>query len=168
MSYDRPLVDADYLLEKFPGKGGWTFARIPEIPQDKHNPFGWVTVRGFIDDYELIHHKLMPMGDSSLFLPVKSTVRKKIGKEAGDTVRVVLYHDRSPLPIPTEITACFENEPKSTYETFLSLTDGQKKAYLDWIYEAKKDETRANRIVAMMDRLEKGLKLHDDENADYE
>jgi hypothetical protein len=27
---EKPLTDKEYLLEKFPGKGGWTFARIPE------------------------------------------------------------------------------------------------------------------------------------------
>ena len=29
----KPLVDKEYLLEKYPGKGGWTYARIPEIAQ---------------------------------------------------------------------------------------------------------------------------------------
>ena len=26
---EEPLVDKEYLLEKFPGKGGWTYALIP-------------------------------------------------------------------------------------------------------------------------------------------
>ena len=30
----KPLVNREYLLEKFPGKGGWTYALIPEILQD--------------------------------------------------------------------------------------------------------------------------------------
>lgn len=28
---EKPLVDKDYLLQKFEGKGGWTYAEIPEI-----------------------------------------------------------------------------------------------------------------------------------------
>ena len=36
-----PLVDKDYLLERTPGNGGWTYAPIPEVPQDKKAPFGW-------------------------------------------------------------------------------------------------------------------------------
>lgn len=32
---EESLVDKEYLLEKFPGKGGWTYALIPEILQDK-------------------------------------------------------------------------------------------------------------------------------------
>ena len=35
MEKEKPLVNAAYLLQKFPGKGGWTYAAIPEIPQNK-------------------------------------------------------------------------------------------------------------------------------------
>ena len=67
MDANRPLVDSLYLLKKFPGKGGWTYAEIPEVLQDKDNPFGWVKVSGNIDGYELKQYKLMPMGNGKLF-----------------------------------------------------------------------------------------------------
>ena len=86
----KPLVNKKYLLEKYPGKGGWTYARIPEILQDKNTPFGWVKVMGSIDGYEIKNYHLMPMGNGQLFLPVKAAIRKKIGKETGDWVQVVL------------------------------------------------------------------------------
>ena len=69
---EKPLVSRNYLLEKYPGKGGWTYAAIPEILQDKKSPFGWVKVRGWIDDFEIKNYKLMPMGNGKLFLPVKA------------------------------------------------------------------------------------------------
>ena len=50
---EKPWVDREYLLEKMPFKGGWTYTVIPEIPQDKHAPFGWVKVRGSIDGVEI-------------------------------------------------------------------------------------------------------------------
>jgi len=28
---EKPLVNRKYLLEKYPGKGGWTYAAIPEV-----------------------------------------------------------------------------------------------------------------------------------------
>jgi uncharacterized protein YdeI (YjbR/CyaY-like superfamily) len=52
-------------------------------------------------------------------------------------------------------------ESPQLYKTFLSFTDSEQKAYLDWIYDSKKEETKANRIVKMMTRLERGLKLYD-------
>ncbi len=45
----QPLVNQSYLLQKFPGKGGWVYAAIPEVLQNKNNPFGWVKVKGSID-----------------------------------------------------------------------------------------------------------------------
>ena len=40
MKKEVPLVNRKFLLEKYPGKGGWTYAAIPEILQNKNNPFG--------------------------------------------------------------------------------------------------------------------------------
>lgn len=165
-SEEQPLVDAKYLLQKYPGKGGWTYAAIPEIVQNKKNPFGWVKVRGFIENYELKQHKLMPMGNGQLMLSVKAAIRKKIHKEAGDYVHIILFPDESKLQIPAEIIACFEDEPKKTYAIFCSYTEGEQKAYLDWIYAAKTEETKANRILKMMDRLKKQLKFSDKELMD--
>lgn len=161
MDQKKHLINKDYLLQKFPGKGAWTYAEIPEIPQNSKNPFGWVQVKGAIDDYPLRQFKLMPMGNGRLFLPVRASIRKKIKKEAGDHVHLILDLDHSELEIPTEIMECFKNEPKSIYESFSSFSDGEKKAYLDWIYLAKTDATKVKRIAQMMERLQYNLKLRD-------
>lgn len=161
MRDDNPLVNGAYLLKKFPGKGGWTYAEIPEVLQDKNNPFGWVSVSGSIDHFELRQYKLMPMGNGRLFLPVRAEIRKKIGKQAGDHVHVVLYADATPTTIPEEIMDCFSMEPAESLATFLSFTDGERRAYLGWIYDAKTEDTRAKRILQMMDRLKQKLKFYD-------
>lgn len=154
----KALVDKEYLLEKFPGKGGWTFARIPEILQDKKASFGWVTVKGSIDDYKINHYKLMPMGNGSLFLPVKASIRKVIGKKEGDLIRVILFPDNDLFSIPPEILDCLRDEPVA-YTHFASMTISQQKQYIDWIYEAKKESTRIDRIATAIHRISNGLKL---------
>ncbi len=152
-------VNGEYLLQKFPGKGGWTYAAIPEIPQDRKSPFGWVRVNGRIDAYELKKYKLMPMGNGQLFLPVKAEIRKKIGKQAGDIVTVILELDQSTLEVPQEIIDCFNNEPKQTYENFMVFNQNEQKLYLDWIYDAKTEDTKATRIIKMMDRVNKNKRF---------
>lgn len=156
---EKPLINKEFLLEKFPGKGGWTYAIIPEVLQDKKKPFGWVKVKGTIDEFEIKNYRLMPMGNGKLFLPVKAEIRKQIKKQAGDYVQIVLYADNSPLEIPEEIQLCLKEIP-SIYETFLSFTEGQQKAYLDWIYSAKTDKTKVDRIAKMIAKLEKGETLY--------
>lgn len=149
---EKPLVNKRYLLEKYPGKGGWTYVSIPEVLRDKSTPFGWVKVKGFIDTFEIKNYRLMPMGNGKLFLPVKAEIRKKINKHAGDWVKIILYADSSSLEIPEDILVCLKDEPEA-YKTFLSYTEGQQKAYVDWINSAKKEETKVNRIAITINRL---------------
>jgi Domain of unknown function (DUF1905)/Bacteriocin-protection, YdeI or OmpD-Associated len=156
----KPLVNKQYLLEKFPGKGGWTFARIPEVLQHKSNPFGWVKVKGSIDGVELTGYHLMPMGNGQLFLPVKAAIRKAIGKKEGDRVQVILYADNDALVIPDEMQLCIGDEPAAA-RFFRSLSDGEKKYYTQWIYSAKKESTRIERLAQTVNRLARHLKFHD-------
>jgi hypothetical protein len=156
----KPLVNKKYKLEKFPGKGGWTFARIPQILQDRSKPFGWVKVRGTIDGYEIRKCHLMPMGNGKLFLPVKAEIRKKIGKKEGDYVTVVLYPDNEPLEVPEEMLLCLEDEPAAV-RFFRSLSESEQNFYIQWVYSAKKEETKIDRLAQTVNRLARGLKLYD-------
>jgi len=157
---EKPLVNKRYLLEKFDAKGGWTYAVIPEVLLDKHSPFGWVRVRGTIDDIEMKSCHLMPMGNGKLFLPVKASIRKTIGKKEGDYIQVVLYPDNLPVEIPKELQICLLDEP-AAYKTFLSYTGGEQKAFIDWIYSSKKEETRIERIAKTLQKLQKRQRLTD-------
>ena len=111
------------------------------------------------DNFELKNYKLMPMGNDALFLPVKAAIRKKIGKEAGDMVRVKIYIDEGHFETPEEIQLCLDNESKIVQKNFSRLTEGEQKTWIDWIYEAKKDETKVDRIVCFMKSLEEGKRF---------
>jgi hypothetical protein len=154
-----PLVDKEYLLEKFQGKGGWTFAKIPEITQNKNVPFGWVKVRGTIDNFEIKNYNLQPMGNGNLFLPVKAEIRKKINKKAGEYVHIILYPDNEPIEVPEELLLCLQDEPKAL-KFFNSLSESEQLHYVKWIYSAKTDQTKVDRIVKTLDRLTKNQKYY--------
>lgn len=151
-SNEKPLVDQDYLLHKMEGKGGWTYAAIPEIVQDKHAYFGWVKVRGTIDDYEIANYHLMPMGNGQLFLSVKAEIRKKIGKKEGDWVHVILYSQELPTIVPDDFLLCLQDEPVA-YQKFQQLSESEQKTMMDWIYAAKRDEQKVERIAQTLDKL---------------
>ena len=147
------LLDRDCVLEKFPGKGGWTYAAIPELKPDPKAPFGWVQVNGLIDDISIEKVKLMPKGDGTLFLPVKKAWRKSLRKKYGDIVRIKLNPDNTPLMVPEEIKACLKMESESLWIRFKSLRESTRKAYLDWIYQAKGEDAKVRRILKMMNDL---------------
>ena len=156
MTVQIPLVDKEYLLEKFQGKGGWTFAKIPEIAQNKNTPFGWVRVRGAIDHFEIKNYNLQPMGNGNLFLPVKAEIRKKLNKKEGDYVHIILFEDNFPTDIPEELKLCLMDEP-NTYETFLNYTNGEQKTIIEWIYSAKTDATKVERIAKSIDKIAENI-----------
>jgi uncharacterized protein YdeI (YjbR/CyaY-like superfamily) len=94
----------------------------------------------------------MPMGDGTLFFPVRVEIRKKIKKEAGDEVHIILYQDLSALETPKELLVCLKDEPLA-HERFLKLSEGKQKEIIDWISQAKKEETKVERIASSIDKL---------------
>lgn len=159
MKKEKPLVDKDYLLFKTEGKGGWTFVEIPEIPMPKSS-FGMFKVKGKIDDHEFSNINLMPIGNGNIGLAVKSEVRKKIKKQAGDIVHITIYEDKSLLIIPEELLLCMEYED-GILEKFKNYSDGQKKAFVDWINSAKTEQTKAERIAKTIIMIQDGMKFSD-------
>lgn len=147
-----PLVDNDYLLQKFKGKGGWIHVAFPEIKQDKRSYFGLVKVRGRIDNYEISNANLMPVGDGTMFLAVNSEIRKQIGKNEGDMVHVTLYSLELP-PVDTEdFFICLQDEP-AALERFNRLPENEQQKLLEWIYSVKNDQLKVERIAQTIDRL---------------
>jgi hypothetical protein len=154
---EKPLVDKDYLLEKFPGKYGWTFTEIPEIQPDKNSPFSWVKVKGSIDGYEISKYHLMPSGKGTLMLAVKTDIRKKIKKEAGDFVHIILYPDNEPLEVPEEFLLCLQDDAEAL-QFFNSLNENEQHNYVKWIYSAKTEQTKVERRGETHVRLSKSKK----------
>lgn len=156
----KPLVKKKLLMQKFPGKGGWSYVHIPKLPPSTVKHRGHVRVKGTIDGFEISKYNLAPMKDGRFFLPVRTEIRKKIGKEAGETVEVILYPDHTPVKAPKELLECLADDP-AALKFFGTLTDSNKKYYIEWIYSAKRIETKADRIAKTMDRLARGLKMYD-------
>ena len=80
------LKEFDAQLQKGDNPGAWTCVVMPDAAE-LFGTRGLVKIRGAIDG-EPFDGALMAQGDGTHRLPVKAKLRRTIGKEAGDRVRV--------------------------------------------------------------------------------
>src|SRR6187200_2849214 len=91
---------------------------------------------------------LTRMGTDCHILGIRKEIREQIGKTFGDEVTITVEPDTEPrvIEIPAELKNVFraDKEAKAFFEK-LSYT--HQKEYVTWINEAKREETRQNRIA---------------------
>jgi hypothetical protein len=140
-------------------KTGWTYIEIPADIAQQLKP-GTKTsfrVRGMLDSLQVSGMALMPMGEGNFIMALKAEVRRGIHKNAGAMLHVCLEEDTEyKVDVPDDLQECFDFEPEAQ-NFFNSLPKSHRDYFVNWINQAKTNETRAKRIVntvnAMLHKL---------------
>jgi hypothetical protein len=137
--------------------GGGAFV---EIPFDVEEVFGAKKprIRAMIEGVSY-RGLLVRMGGPNHMLIILKGIREQIGKTFGDEVTITVEPDIEPrvIEVPAELKKAFKTE-KDAKDNFEKLSYTHRKEYVTWINEAKKEETRQNRIVKAIEMLKKGQK----------
>jgi hypothetical protein len=137
--------------------GGGAFV---EIPFDVEESFGSKKpkVKAMIEGVPY-RGTLTRMGTECHILGIRKEIREEIGKTFGDEIKITVEPDVEPrvIEIPAELKKAFRIE-KETRAFFEKLSYTHQREYVTWINEAKKGETRHNRIAKAIEMLKKGQK----------
>lgn len=144
-------------LQTYETAGSWTYLAVPFSVEEEYGTRGQVRVKGTIDGTPF-QSTLLASGGGDHHLVVKRDIRRKIGKEAGESVEVCLEMDitKRIVRAPKDLREAMSPSAK---RVFSSLAPSHKKAYVEWITGAKKPETRVRRIAKAVELLAEGQKL---------
>ncbi|MFN1835658.1 DUF1905 domain-containing protein [Balneola sp. MJW-20] len=136
-------------------------AAFVEFPYDVEEEFGTrgqVKVHVWFDDVEY-RGSLAKMKHHCHFIGLNQKVRKELGKDAGDAVRIRLQKDNKPrvITIPEDLDVILKSE-SGLKEYFDSLSYTHQKEYVEWIESAKKPETRDRRMIKCKEMLRDKIK----------
>ena len=130
------------------------------IPFDVEKTFGKkrVKVKATIDG-EPYRGSLVRMGTPDHMLLVLKDIREKIGKTFGDEISIELKEDLEPrkVEIPPDLQQALDANPNEE-AYFNGLAYSHRKEYVWWINEAKRDQTRQERIRRTIEMLKQGIR----------
>lgn len=139
-----------------PGRGGGAFVVVPFSVEETFGTRGQVRVKGTIDGHAF-RSSIAPMNGKHL-LGLHKATREQIGKNIGDTVKLVIEADTDErvVTIPDDLRRALAGKA-TTKKAFDGLAYTHQKEYVEWVESAKKPETRARRVAETVSRIAAGL-----------
>ncbi len=105
--------------------------------------------------------RLAVYGGQSI-LGLTNDFRRQAGIAEGDQVEVVIDRDDAPrvVEIPPALQAALAADPQAR-AVFDGLSFTHRREYAQWIAEAKREATRATRVLRAIEMLREGVKTPD-------
>ena len=135
------------------GTGTWTYFTVPAAINREFGTRARVQVRGTIDHLPYAG-TLLPNAEGRHFMVVNKEIRDRIGKTAGDKVNVTVQIDSAPrsVSVPDDLQQALEGNARAN-ATFNAMANSHKRAYVEWLEQAKKKETREDRIIKALQMI---------------
>ena len=140
------------------GDGSTGFFEVPEkvveaLGQGKKRPPVVATIKG----YEL--RTTIAVYGGKYYIPARKEVRAAAGVKHGDRVTIEMRRDDAPREVeaPPELTTLLKKDAPAR-AAWEKLSFSHKKEYVQWITEAKREETRTLRLEQALVMLREGSK----------
>jgi hypothetical protein len=133
-----------------------------------HTPFNTLDVFGKKSRFPVIlevnartyHTSVFPEQDGTGFVLFNKTMQDETGLKAGDQAEVTLTLDTTPRVVetPPDLQSALQEHPEAA-AFWEGLSYSNRKVYINWVDEAKREETRTQRINKTVENLTEGKKL---------
>jgi hypothetical protein len=142
------------IIEKFGRKGektGWTYIAVPLDIAENLNPGSKKSfrVKGYLDETAINGISLIPMGEGNYILPLKSDLRKRMGKKTGAEIFVQLEKDETEYELNRDLMLCLQDDAEAL-AFFTSLPSSHQNYFSKYVDAAKTPETKEKRIVRIV------------------
>ena len=130
------------------------YVEFPFSVEDIFGTRGMVKVKALFDGKTEYRGIMSNMGTGYHILILTQEIRRKLGKSFGDAVLVELEHDleKREVLIPEDVQNVL-TEYTEAQSFFEKLSYTHRKEYINWITSAKREETRAKRVVVFIEKL---------------
>jgi len=138
-------------IKRLEGKIKWNVVFFPYSAPEQFGSNGNILVRVTVDGH-VFDHMLLPSKNGH-YMVYNEFIRRAVGKDFGDSVHVTLERDdkKREVVIPVYIENALKDA--GVLEKFLKFPDYTKREQVNHIELAKKEETKSNRIAALVRQL---------------
>jgi hypothetical protein len=144
IEFSAPIID--------PGGGG-AYIEFPFDTEELFGTKGRIPVKVHFDG-QPYHGTMLLYGTEKHIIIIVKKIRETIKKQAPDIVdvKVELDDKTRKITVPDDVQKSLEKN-QMTLETYNKLSYSHQKEYINWILEAKREETRQNRIEKMIQKF---------------
>lgn len=139
-------------------KTGWTFVEIPEdiIPKLKLKDRRGFRIKGTIDDLKFSKLSTYPVKGGGFIIAINGDMRKKLAKKEGAMVAIKFELDTARNLESKDLMQCLKEDPEAL-KRFKALLPSHQNYHHRYVDTAKGADTKAGRIVNVIDALYKGM-----------
>jgi hypothetical protein len=140
------------------GTHDWGFVEFPYDVQQEFGTMGQIKVFATFDGY-VYRGSMVKMGNDCHIIGITKPIRAVIGKNPGDMVHVIIRQDTEPrtVDVPTDFLKLL-NSHQDAEIVFNALSYTNRKAWVQWIISAKREDTYIRRQKEAIEKLLLGIK----------
>ncbi len=144
VEFSAPIID--------PGGGG-AYIEFPFDTEELFGTIGRIPVKVDFDG-QPYHGIMLRYGTEKHIIIIVKKIREAIGKQAPKIVDVKVELDEKlrEVIVPDDVKKSLERN-QTALDTFNKLSFTHQKEFINWILDAKRIETRQNRIEKMIQKL---------------